>query len=184
MSEQRADARKNRERLLTVAARMVQTGNLAPSFNELAALAGVGVGTVYRHFPDQRALLLALLEGPLAELEAIMASCAGEPDAAKALSLMVHGIVDLELRHAALGQQLVSQDVELQTSPRFVALNENAEALLARARKARVVRASVTGSDLRRLLCGIELAARSGPEPERSARRYVDILLAGLRPSK
>ena len=52
---------------------------------------------------------------------------------------------------------------------------------MARARRKKLIRADVKAGDLRRLVCGLELAARSGEEPAASAARYADIVLAGLR---
>lgn len=60
VSLRRADTRRNRDRILAVAAAAVATGEL--SFNAVAKAAGVGVGTVYRHFPTQDALVLAVYE--------------------------------------------------------------------------------------------------------------------------
>ncbi|SDF82107.1 TetR/AcrR family transcriptional regulator [Pseudonocardia oroxyli] len=66
VSLRRADTRRNRDRILGVAAAAVATGEL--SFNAVAKAAGVGVGTVYRHFPTQDALVLAVYEREVGHL--------------------------------------------------------------------------------------------------------------------
>jgi AcrR family transcriptional regulator len=179
---QRADAQKNRAHLLSVARAMMQKGDLAPSFNELAKKAGVGVGTVYRHFADHQALLAGLVEAQLTELEALLAEARANEDPAQALERLFRGAVTLELHSPVIAQLLASPaGASRQVTQRLGAIQAAAEAIVLRARKAKVIRADMQPGDLRRLVCGLELAARTGDHPAEAARRFVDIVLAGLR---
>jgi AcrR family transcriptional regulator len=182
MTAQRADAQKNREHLLAVARALMQKGNLAPSFNELAKRAGVGVGTVYRHFADQHALLLGLVEDQMAELAQLMERARAEKDPLVALEVLLRGALGLELDSPVIAQLLASPRRESrELAEKLAALESTAESVVARARRKKLIRADVKAGDLRRLVCGLELAARSGEEPAASAARYADIVLAGLR---
>jgi AcrR family transcriptional regulator len=178
----RADAQKNRTHLLAVARTMVAEGQLEPSFNDLAKRAGVGVGTVYRHFADHAALLAGLAEALLADFEALLAAARAEPDPFAALSLLLRGAVALVLQGPAVAHLLAAPDsVSPAVAAQLGALQATTDAVVARARRAKVIRADVKAGDLRRLVCGIELAARSGDRPAEAARRYVELVLAGLR---
>jgi AcrR family transcriptional regulator len=182
MARPRSDAVKNRARVLAAARAMMQEGVRQPAFNALARRAGVGVGTVYRHFADHPALLAGLVEGQFAALEALTARVVAEPELLAALELLLRGVVALELDSPVLAQLLASPQRESRAFARELAALEAAgERLLAQGRRAGLIRPDVKPGDLRRLVCGLEAAIRTGDEPVASAARYVDIVLAGLR---
>jgi AcrR family transcriptional regulator len=91
----RADARRNRERLLDVAIALILEAGGEPSRDALAERAGVGIGTLYRHFPDRQALLHAAarraLEKSITAGEAIVQ---GAPDGVEALRRYMHSALD------------------------------------------------------------------------------------------
>jgi AcrR family transcriptional regulator len=182
MIGKRSDARKNRAHLLSVARAMMQEGAITPSFNALAKRAGVGVGTVYRHFVDHQALLGGLAEEHLAELEALTARVRAENDPLVAIELLLRGTMALELKSPVIAQLLASpQSESREFMQQLTALEAIGESILARGRKAKVVRSDIRAKDLHRLVCGLDLAVRSGDKPAEAAARYVDIVLAGLR---
>lgn len=182
MVAQRSDALKNRAHVLSVARAMIEAGDAKPSFNTLAQRAGVGVGTVYRHFPDHDALLAALVEAQFADLDALMAKAAAETDPLVAIELLLRGAVALELKSPIVAQMLASPQRESrELADRLAALEAAGERILARGRKAKLFRSDLQAGDLQRLVCGIEIAIRSGDERKKAAARYVDIVLAGLR---
>lgn len=180
----RADAQKNRAHLLSVARKMVAEGEVEPSFNELARRAGVGVGTVYRHFEDHAALLAALGETLLADFAALLAAARAEKEPFAAVAMAFRGAVELVLKGPAVAHLLASpESVSPAVSAQLAELQAGVDAVVARARRAGVLRADVKPGDLRRLVCGVELAARSGDRPREAAARYVDVVLAGWRRS-
>lgn len=182
MARRRADAQKNRAHVLAVARAMMQEGEATPSFNALAKRAGVGVGTVYRHFADHHGLLLGLVETQLAEIEALAVRTRAEKDPLVALDLLLRGAVALELDSPVLAQLLASPKRESQEiAQQLAALEAVGELVIARGRKAKLLRADIKRGDLRRLLCGLEMAIRTGDERVEAAGRYVDIVLAGMR---
>src|SRR5438132_10750112 len=105
---QRADARRNRERVLAAAeAVFAESGGKAP-VEEVARRAGVGVGTVCRNFPTKQALVEAVVgamyETLLREAEEALA----DPDPARAFERFVVGLPEFQARHRALADQMAS----------------------------------------------------------------------------
>jgi len=178
----RADAQKNRAHLLAVARALIHKGDMTPSFNELAKRAGVGVGTVYRHFADHQALWAGLVEEQLAHLEKLVADVGDDRDPWRAFERLFRGAVALEINNPAFAQILAApRSGAPEIAARLGKLQAAAESIVNRARTAKVVRPDVKAGDLRRLVCGIDLAARAGDDPSAAATRYAEILLAGMR---
>ncbi|MFC0038966.1 TetR/AcrR family transcriptional regulator [Actinomadura rayongensis] len=181
----RADARRNRERVLRTAQRLFATEGLDVSLDEIARRAGVGPGTVHRHFPTKEALYLAVatdqLERLIAEAEALAAT--GDPEAVFALlaRMMASGAENATVKSA-----LTAAEFDLRTAAPQVAadLTRHVADLLARAHAARVVRPDVTAADLMALVAGAFAAIRhAGAEtsPDRSAH-LARLIIDGLRP--
>ncbi|MFY0577494.1 TetR/AcrR family transcriptional regulator [Cystobacter fuscus] len=175
MASKRSDAKQNREHLLAVARALAKNGEV-PSFNELAKKAEVGVGTVYRHFADQQALLAGMVEEQLEDFRALIEHAVENEDVTAALEALFRGAVELVVHRPLVAKVLAGSEDE------FRSMEAKVEAVVARAKKAKVIRPDVGVSDFRRLVCGIELAARVGPQPRAAAQRYVEIVLAGIRP--
>jgi len=174
MASKRSDAKQNREHLLAVARAMAKNGEV-PSFNELAKKAEVGVGTVYRHFADQQALLAGLVEEQLEDFRALIEHAVANEDVTAAFEELFRAAVELVVHRPLVARVLAGSEDE------FRAMETKVEAVVARAKKAKVIRPDVGVSDFRRLVCGIELAARVGPRPREAAQRYAEIVLAGIR---
>ncbi len=174
MIQQRADARQNREHLLAVARAMTKK-NGVPSFNELAREAEVGVGTVYRHFADAQALLAGMAEDQLSGFKAIVDAASAHEDPLKGVESLFRAGVTLVMNHPEIAKLLSGSPAD------FKAMERQLERVVTRARKAKVIRSELTVSDFRRLVCGVEHAARSGEKPREAAERYVEFILAGIR---
>jgi len=178
----RADAVRNRAVLLAVARRHLERDGSA-QLNAVARDAGVGVGTAYRHFPDQQHLLEALaIDAFEAMLDRVRVAVA-LPDTEAALRGVVteafRGLVDdPALADLLTGGAFSCADTAELAGDLVAAVG----ALLDRARGAGVVRADVGPDDLRRLVCGMRAAATAGGSPVADPERYVEILLTGLRP--
>ena len=180
----RADALRNRERILEKAKEAFTHAGADISLEDVARQAGVGAGTLYRHFPTRDALLesvyraevekLALEERQLAEslppLEALRAwmllfvdYIATKKLIAPALNSMVGGPSKL---FEASGSQIIGA----------------IESLVARAVESGDIRADIAPLDLLRALVGVSNVA-SAPDWQQSAKRLVDILVLGSRPT-
>ena len=191
----RADAARNRERVLAVARAAVEAGDASLALNEVARRAGVGVGTVYRHFPTRQALLEAVADEPLDQLLAGMRAAEAEPDPLAALTLLVRTAVVVETGHAGFAEVLTAPcAAAAATAAKKAELMAAGERVLARARASGVVRPDLDAGDVQRLVCGMGYAARIGGDGADSADgagghdsaaradRYTEVLIAGMRP--
>jgi AcrR family transcriptional regulator len=158
-------------------------GDLSLQLNDIARRAGVGVGTVYRHFPTSRALLESAVEDALRALLTEAEQADVEPDPWTGVERVLHALIDLQLTDAGTSEVLASaEDTQPWVTQLKHDLDHIAERLFARVGKAGRMHASVESEDLRLLLCGVAHAARSGTgDPRARARRYLTVVLNGLR---
>ena len=173
----RADALRSRERILE-AARAIPVRDLR--LNDLSVAAGVGVGTVYRHFPTVPALVEALNVDALVVLLDHARAAAALEDPADAFADFVRHAVALLVEREGLQDLIVLPPASPAVAALVGELHVTSAALLASAQAAAVVRADVTVGHIERLVCGIEHAVRLGEESDRAL--LMDVMLAGLRP--
>ncbi len=182
----RADARRNRERLLGAARdALIEQGADAP-LDDVARRAGVGIATLYRHFPDRPALLrqvaLDLLGHSAHEARTALAE---EPDAFRALARYAHRALDLRI--AAAMSVLAGQ---LQTDEELLAARRASvgplSQIIATARADGSLRPDVASGDIGMLLVRLTRPL-PGPFPptlnHRLAHRHLELVLDGLRSS-
>jgi AcrR family transcriptional regulator len=183
--ELRADAARNRTRVVATARDFLETSDdLAVPMNAIAKLAGVGIGTVYRHFPTQQALLEAVAEDSFAALVVAAKAAAADSDPATAFERLLSRSLELMLADVGLAAVLSSAQFEcVQTIALALDLQEAVTKVLDRAHDAGAIKPEITSDDIRRLLCGVHHAVKSGADQSSAAQTYLDILLAGLRVS-
>jgi AcrR family transcriptional regulator len=179
----RADARQNYERLVAAAAAAI--GELGPnvSLEEVAKRAGVGIGTLYRHFPNRQALLEAVYR------DQVNMNCmrgrellATEPPA-EALQQWLHSLLRHNLTTRGLKEAMMAGEVSPQTSECKAQMHAVGDELLARAHEAGAVRRDIEITDLLRLVHSIALMVEPGPEGATRAERLFDVMVAGLKGS-
>lgn len=178
----RADAVRSRERILEVA-RDHDVRNLR--LNDIARDAGVGIGTVYRHFPTVCALIEALSVDSLSRLSDAADAAARHPDPHAALRRFVTDALDIQLHDAGLEAVLTDIArtdplVHTECAAARRSVFDGYAAVLTRAQRAGAVREDISADQLQRLVCGIEHAVRLGSAADRVV--LLDILLAGIRP--
>ncbi len=175
---QRADAVHNRERIIEVA-RHALAESAGASLNSIAKQAGVGAGTLYRHFPDRESLVLAVYQEQVRQLA----------DAAPAL-LARHPPLDAlrqwcgELRQAGSGNPGLAAALHGVTSdrladPAFAPVTNALAGLLAAAEQASVVRAGLRPDDVL-LLLGFLRRTVDGPGAGAQSGRILELVLGGL----
>lgn len=173
----RADARRNREAIVA-AARVVFDHDEQLRFDDFAARAGVGVGTLYRHFPTREALAAAVYEGEVAAL------CAEARDpertAAENLDAFLRGFVEYLVGHAGLARTLAAVVDPVVQADGGLELEATVAELLTRAAAEGAVRDDVAVGAVMIVLHGIGSAA-GRPDWASESRAAVDLLLAGLR---
>jgi AcrR family transcriptional regulator len=175
----RADARRNRERILDAARCACAEHGARVQMDDVARGAGVGVGTVYRHFPTKEALIEALVaEKYRAAVENARAASAIE-DPWGAFAAMLARNAEMMARDATLRDALtrLAPDVRYAAGGR-AELEEIAGAVIARAQQAGVLRPDVTVDDISVLVSGLCASMRPGVD----WRRHLELLLDGLRP--
>ncbi|MEU8706564.1 TetR family transcriptional regulator [Streptomyces sp. NPDC048565] len=181
--ELRADAARNRARILQVARGQLTAGDNSLQLNAVARLAGVGVGTVYRHFPNRHALVEALSAERFRELLEEAQAAAAVEDPLTGLRRLLRFTLDRMLDDPDFATVLESAgDVDVRTSQMKAELDRTVMSLLDRARLDGAVRGVFGAEDVRRLLCGVGHAVRSGGGEVRDL--YLDVLLEGLRPPR
>ncbi len=176
----RADARRNYEALLAAAKEAFTEADTAASLEDIARRAGVGIGTLYRHFPTRQILIEAVYVG---EVDALSQSArdSAELEPWDALTTWLRRFVQYVKTKQALIQELFAEggSPEAFASCRS-ALYAAGEGLLARAQDAEVVRADVGIADVLHLVTGI---AKITTVDEEQTERVLAIALDGLRPA-
>jgi AcrR family transcriptional regulator len=181
----RADAQRNRERILEVAKQEFTRSGANASLEEIAKKAGVGPGTLYRHFPAREELLVAVYRSEMEKLAAAERTFAGTMTPVEALRAWLLLFVDaVETKHiiAPVLNTLVGDPKKVFESS-YAQIHEALRALVKRAIKSGDIRKDLDPIDLLRALVGVANVSAS-PDWQQSARRLVDILIAGARPMK
>jgi AcrR family transcriptional regulator len=179
----RADARRNRERVLSAATETFAEYGLDAQMDDVARRAGVGVGTVYRHFPTKEALLTAMVRDRFQEFAEIATVAEDTIDPRRALETVmrrsaeaVEGDVGFQL--AMMGSnQLEWEGIEEQKA----VLAEVLTRIIRRAVDAGVVRDDFTFEDFGMMMCGITSTMYYKPGSA-DWRRHLAIIVHGVRP--
>jgi len=183
--KRRADAQRNRERILDVAKDAFARHGANASLDDIARQVGVGPGTLYRHFPTREELLQAVYRAELeklAEAEQKFTQTMAPTDALRAwLLLFVDAIAAKQLIAPALNTLLGDPKKVFETS--YAKMHQAIRALVKRGVESGDIRSDLDPVDLLRALIGVSNVA-SAPDWQPSARRLVDILIAGSRPAK
>jgi AcrR family transcriptional regulator len=178
----RADARRNRARVLDVAAEAFATEGLAVPIDEIARRAGVGIGTVYRHFPTKEALFEAIVLDRIRRLAEMAQTARSEPDPGSAFFTFFTCVIDAGTVNKAMFEALATAGEVDTTALRDASgkLLTSLGDLLASAQRAGAVRADIGVGDLRALMAGALAMERAGDGPP---GRMVAIVCDGLRPT-
>src|SRR5882672_9110581 len=181
----RTDAQRNRERILEVAKDAFTRFGASTSLDEIAKEAGVGPGTLYRHFPTREELLEAVYRTEVEKLAAAERKFAETLPPIEALRawllLFVDYIATKRIIAPALNTLAGAPSKVFEASHGQVW--DAIRALVKRAIKSGDIRKDLDAIDLLRALIGVANVATS-PDWQQSARRLVDILIAGSRPAK
>jgi AcrR family transcriptional regulator len=181
----RADAQRNRERILEVAKLAFTRSGANTSLDDIASEAGVGPGTLYRHFPNREELLQAVYRSEMEKLAAAERKFAQSMPPLEALRawllLFVEAIEAKQLIAPALSTLI--GDPKKVFAASHDQIHEALSALVKRAIKSGDMRKDTDPMDLLRALVGVAHVATS-PDWQQSAKRLVDILITGSRPIK
>ena len=184
MTPPRADAVRNRARVLDAAEKVLVERGTTVSTEEIAKAAGVGIGTLFRHFPTKEELIRGVFEARLQRLADDAGRLARDDDPGRALETFLRRAVDQSEVKNALAGMLMSAGVdvrEMSGEPQR-ALREAMGTLLRRAQQAGAVRPDLEVPELIGLLAGTSKAMEYAGSSAPSRTRILDVVLNGLKP--
>jgi AcrR family transcriptional regulator len=174
----RRDAAENRARLLAAAVQVFDTQGLDASVTEIARVAGVGMGTLYRRFPTKDALIDALVHDVLDATIGMAGDAAESPDGT-GLERFLEASSAYQAAHTGCLPRLWNTDHEMvQTARHLIAK------LLTDAQEHHRIRADLTTTDLTMAMFSIRgVLETTLPVAPDAWRRHLDLIIAGMRPS-
>jgi len=172
----RADARRNRERVLKAARAVFSAKGREAHLEDVARRAKVGVGTVYRHFPTKDALLEALAREQFEILTRWALEAEAEPDPWAAFNAMIWRGAELQASDRALMEAVAA--FKPGVARQAEELHASIERLMRRAQGQGAMRADASGEDVRLMMCGLGSVMQMGGD---RWRRYLTVMLDGLR---
>ena len=193
----RADARRNSELVLEAAREVFAECGPDAALEEIARRAGVGIGTLYRHYPTRRALIEAVfrdkLESGRMQAEELLDHLERYLDDPSTTVLTARDALEMWLRAQlhnsmlcrglAASAVLTMLDDEEHPTPDCEAMRRSGAALLQRAQRDGEVRPDTDIDDLLRMVNAIGLATEDAPDAAASADRLFDLMIAGVRAS-
>ncbi|NBE95083.1 helix-turn-helix transcriptional regulator [Nonomuraea sp. KC401] len=178
----RADARRNRARILEAAEAVFAEQGASAATDAVAERAGVAIGTVFRHFPTKpdllRAVVMSLQDRIVAEADAMVR----DQDAVTALFEFCSLIMSAGVTHRDVFERLAETGVQVRVSDALARLRSAVDVLLERARDGRAVRADLSTDELIALLAAVCQEAIADDWSEEFRRRALDLLFDGIRP--
>ncbi|MFS8200934.1 TetR/AcrR family transcriptional regulator [Streptomyces sp. CWNU-52B] len=180
----RADARRNHARLVTEAQTAFAEHGAHASLEDVAKRAGVGIGTLYRHFPNRHALLSAVFADAVSDLLDRSRELLDAPDPCTALVAWLRAVITHASEYRGLSRALMSASHDDASALARCSgpMREAGSALLTRAQHAGAVRPGVSIVDLLQLTNAIALAAEETPGDPELADRLLALTLRGLKP--
>lgn len=179
----RADAQRNRDAIISAARTVFDSGDFTLRFDDFAPLAGVGTGTLYRHFPNREALVMAVYQQEVASLSDRARHLGGTLPAVAALSVFLREMVEFMEPRQGLARTLAA--LMPTRSEEFAegsqALEQAVTALVAGGARDGTLRSDVTSGAVMMGLHGVG-AARDRAEWRAEADGLITLIIDGLRP--
>lgn len=181
----RADAARNRARLLDVATDVFTTRGVDVPTEEIARTAGVGVGTLFRHFPTKEALLEAVMVRRLETIEARTAQLTASSEPAQAFFGCFRLLVDQSVGKNDFTQALAAAGVDVHPALResSTVIRTQLDGLLAAAQRAGAVRPELGLPELLALLAGTGVAVGQLQTDPAAQERIYDVVFEGMKPA-
>jgi AcrR family transcriptional regulator len=181
---QRADARRNRERVVAAARAVFAEHGREAQVDDVARRAGVGVGTVYRHFPTKQALLAALIVDAFDRIATEARRALEEPDPWDGLTRVLWFSAENLAGDRALSEAMASNvDFPAGATAGQAVLIDAVGELMRRAQAAGSLRPDAEIDDIPMLMCGVGMGRIKGHRCAEPWRRHLAIVIDGLRAS-
>ena len=179
----RADAARNRKAVLDAARTLFFDDGMDVGMDQIARKAGVGVGTVYRHFPHKSDLVIALVHEHFARLSEAAAEALKEDDAWQAFREFMRWSVETASKERAIGEFLGGSPELGEVEVEQTGLAERTEKLIRKAQRQGKMRKDVVVEDVPTLVCSVASVAATHNDSIASQNwgRLVEITLDGMR---
>lgn len=179
----RTDARHNRDQLVAVAREAFAEHGTATSLRDVARRAGVGIGTLYRHFPTRQALIEAVLGTGFDQLREQAIALADARDPRNALLTWLRDFAEGSARYRGLPESVLGalRDEDSALHASCFGVRDAGRALLTAAQRAGTVRVDLTIEELLSLAAGVAWAGEQSPDANRTAR-LLELVVSGLDP--
>ena len=178
----RADARRNREAVVEAAKQLFSEEGLEAQMPDIAKAAGVGVGTVYRHFPTKDDLIAALAWQHFERLADRARQGVESEDAWEGIADFIRFAAQAQAEDRGLCEVMGSRPETMDAAARAAGLAELCEQLVKRAQRAGQLRRDLDWEDVPMIACGLGRVTQAGPPPSAGRwPRLVEIILDGLR---
>ncbi len=174
----RADARRNRKRVLSAARKCMARDGLEAQMEEIARCARVGVGTVYRHFPNKEDLVEALAADRFERLAGLAVEALERDDPGPAFDDFIRASARIQSEDRALSEVLTSRPGTMRRAAEGVGMLGLVAEVIGRAQEAGAIRGDARPEDIPMLMCALAGTYRN---PFADPERYVSIILDGLR---
>jgi AcrR family transcriptional regulator len=174
----RADARRNREKVLSAARQVMARKGLDAQMEEIARRAGVGVGTVYRHFPTKEDLVEALAGARFERLAELARDALEKEDPWAAFEEFMRSAAKIQAEDLALSEVLTSRPEMMQRGAEAVGMLDLTAEIMERAQASGELRSDAHPTDVPMMMCALAGTCRS---PKMDPKRYIAIVIDGLR---
>jgi AcrR family transcriptional regulator len=178
----RADARRNRQAVIDAAKQLFAEQGLDAQIPDLARHAGVGVGTVYRHFPTKEQLIAAIAGEHFDRIAARARENLESADPWDGLCDFIRFSVQIQADDRGLSEVMGSRPDVIEAAARAAGLVEISEELVQRAQDSGQLRPDVDWQDMPMIVCGLGHVTHDGPPPSAGRwPRLVELIIDGLR---
>jgi AcrR family transcriptional regulator len=179
----RADARRNREAVLVAARHAFANRGSTCQMEDIARTAGVGVGTVYRHFPNKEALLDALIATRFETLAEETAKALERDDPWEAFCDLMRFSARLQADDRGLSEMLASRPLVGEAAAAKSGLVDLSDKLMRKAQKAGKMRKDLMVEDIPTMICGLSAVtgAADGSLSAMNWERFLEVMLDGMR---
>ncbi|NUS74055.1 MAG: TetR/AcrR family transcriptional regulator [Corynebacteriales bacterium] len=174
----RADARRNRERIIAVARAAFIDEGADVQMEEIAKRAGLGVGTLYRNFPTKDALFGEVMRDQMARIVDALALALEDENTDLAFRALVLTWAEDAAKHIGLREMVAEFPDATACAGQSARYNELMEVFLERAHREGHIRSDITVVDFRGLMCGLAASIAIGADWKRCA----EVILSGLKP--
>ena len=179
----RADAQRNYQRILAAAHDVFVERGSDATMEEVARRADVGVGTLYRHFPNREDLLVAVMQDAFVELHDRAAALLQSSDPLAAFEEYLERWFQRTATYKGIASEITIEAIHCDPhwATCVLTAQEDLQALLQRAQDAGAIRADVTDKDVWRLMKGIGSCLKDAEVRREEGRTLFDVVLRGLR---